>query len=50
MKIKLFGVRTPLVVDYEETCKRLDLQIAAGLNADPLLQLSRVGTASISLA
>ena len=32
MKIVLFGVRTPLVVDYEETCKRLDLQIVAGIS------------------
>lgn len=32
MNIVLFGVRTPLVVDYEETCRRLDLDIAAGIS------------------
>jgi sugar O-acyltransferase (sialic acid O-acetyltransferase NeuD family) len=32
MKIVLFGVRTPLVVDYEETCIRLGIEIAAGIS------------------
>jgi sugar O-acyltransferase (sialic acid O-acetyltransferase NeuD family) len=32
MKVTLFGVRTPLVVDYEETCKRLGVEIAAGIS------------------
>ena len=32
MKIALFGVRTPLVVDYEETCKRLGIEVAAGVS------------------
>jgi len=34
MKIVLFGVRSPLVVDYEETCKRLGMEIAAGISVD----------------
>jgi sugar O-acyltransferase (sialic acid O-acetyltransferase NeuD family) len=34
MKIVLFGVRTPLVVDYEETCKRLSIEIVAGVSVD----------------
>ncbi len=32
MTIILFGVRTPLVVDYEETCKRLGVEVAAGIS------------------
>ena len=32
MSIVLFGVRTPLVVDYEETCRRLGVGIAAGIS------------------
>ena len=32
MTIVLFGVRTPLVVDYEETCKRLGIEVAAGIS------------------
>jgi sugar O-acyltransferase (sialic acid O-acetyltransferase NeuD family) len=32
MKIVLFGVRSPLVVDYEETCKRLGVEITAGIS------------------
>lgn len=32
MSIVLFGVRTPLVVDYEETCRRLGIGIAAGIS------------------
>lgn len=32
MKIVLFGVRTPLVVDYEETCNRLGIEVVAGIN------------------
>jgi len=32
MKIALFGVRTPLVVDYEETCRRLGVEIVAGIS------------------
>jgi hypothetical protein len=32
MKIVLFGIRTPLVVDYEETCKRLGIEVAAGIS------------------
>jgi sugar O-acyltransferase (sialic acid O-acetyltransferase NeuD family) len=31
-KVTLFGVRSPLVVDYEETCKRLGIEIAAGIS------------------
>lgn len=32
MGIVLFGVRTPLVVDYEETCRRLGIEVAAGIS------------------
>jgi sugar O-acyltransferase (sialic acid O-acetyltransferase NeuD family) len=32
MRIVLFGVRTPLVVDYEETCRRLGIEVAAGIS------------------
>lgn len=32
MEIVLFGVRTPLVVDYEETCNRLGIEIVAGIS------------------
>lgn len=32
MRIILFGVRTPLVVDYEETCRRLGMEIVAGIS------------------
>jgi len=45
MTIVLFGVRTPLVVDYEETCKRLGIDVVAGisvLGAPRMLDRSRV--------
>ena len=45
MKILLFGVRTPLVVDYEETCSRLGIEVIAGVsvNGTPrMLDPSRV--------
>jgi sugar O-acyltransferase (sialic acid O-acetyltransferase NeuD family) len=45
MRIVLFGVRTPLVVDYEETCKRLGIEVAAGisvLGTPRMLDQSRV--------
>ena len=32
MKIILFGVRSPLVVDYEETCRRGSIDIIAGVS------------------
>jgi serine acetyltransferase len=32
MRILLFGVRTPLVVDYEETCLRLGAEVLAGIS------------------
>lgn len=32
--ITLFGVRTPLIGDYEETCRRLGLRIAAAVQVD----------------
>jgi sugar O-acyltransferase (sialic acid O-acetyltransferase NeuD family) len=32
MKIVLFGVRSPLVVDYEESCRRLGWEIAAAVS------------------
>ncbi len=32
VRIVLFGVRTPLVVDYEETCERLGIEVAAGVS------------------
>jgi len=32
VRIVLFGVRTPLVVDYEETCRRLGIEVAAGIS------------------
>ena len=32
MKIILFGVRSPLVVDYEETCRRSSIDIVAGVS------------------
>jgi len=40
VNIVLFGVRSPLVVDYEETCQRLDLEIAAAVSVsgNPRLQ------------
>lgn len=34
--LMLFGVRSPLVTDYEETCARLGFQIAAAVRADEL--------------
>lgn len=34
--IVLFGVRSPLLPDYEETCDRLELRIAAAVRADAL--------------
>lgn len=34
--IVLFGVRSPLLPDYEETCARLGLKIAAAVRADNL--------------
>jgi len=45
MEIVLFGVRTPLVVDYEETCKRLGIEVVAGisvLGTPRMLDRSRV--------
>jgi UDP-3-O-[3-hydroxymyristoyl] glucosamine N-acyltransferase len=33
-RITLFGVRTPLIGDYEETCLRLGLTIAAAVQVD----------------
>lgn len=45
MSIVLFGVRTPLVVDYEETCRRLGVDIAAGISVSGtprMLDRSRV--------
>jgi sugar O-acyltransferase (sialic acid O-acetyltransferase NeuD family) len=33
-KIVLFGIRSPLLPDYEEICSRLELQIAAAVRAD----------------
>ena len=35
-KIVLFGVRSPLLPDYEETCARLGLQIVAAVSVDNL--------------
>jgi sugar O-acyltransferase (sialic acid O-acetyltransferase NeuD family) len=32
LQIVLFGVRSPLVVDYEETCRRAGIEIVAGVN------------------
>ena len=32
MRIILFGVRSPLVVDYEETCRRCSIDIVAGVS------------------
>lgn len=32
MKVILFGVRSPLVVEYEETCRRSSIDIVAGIN------------------
>ena len=32
MAILLFGIRSPLVVEYEETCHRLGVEIAASIN------------------
>lgn len=32
MKIILFGVRSPLVVDYEETCRRSSIDVVAGVS------------------
>ncbi|MGD9904328.1 MAG: DapH/DapD/GlmU-related protein [Vicinamibacterales bacterium] len=34
--IVLFGVRSPMVVDVEETCQRAGLTVAAAVNASPL--------------
>lgn len=34
--IVLFGVRSPLLPDYEETCGRLGLRVAAAVRADAL--------------
>jgi sugar O-acyltransferase (sialic acid O-acetyltransferase NeuD family) len=34
VSIVLFGVRTPLVVDYEETCIRLGIEVVAGISVD----------------
>jgi len=34
MKIVLFGVRSPLVADYEETCTRAGIDVAAAVNID----------------
>jgi len=45
MGIILFGVRTPLVVDYEETCKRPGIAVAAGVSVQDtarMLDRSRV--------
>jgi sugar O-acyltransferase (sialic acid O-acetyltransferase NeuD family) len=45
MEIILFGVRTPLVVDYEETCERLGVGVAAGISVSGIprmLDRSRV--------
>jgi len=33
-RVVLFGTRSPLLPDYEETCSRLGLQIAAAVRAD----------------
>lgn len=35
-EIVLFGVRSPLLPEYEETCSRLKLQIVAGVRVDDL--------------
>jgi sugar O-acyltransferase (sialic acid O-acetyltransferase NeuD family) len=43
----LFGVRTPLVVDYEESCRRLGIEIAAGISVSGtprMLERSRIVT------
>ena len=45
MKIILFGVRSPLVVEYEETCRRLRVEVAAGVSVSGtarMLDMSRV--------
>ena len=45
MKIILFGVRSPLVVDYEETCTRGSIEIVAGVSiagSSRMLDTSRV--------
>jgi sugar O-acyltransferase (sialic acid O-acetyltransferase NeuD family) len=45
MNLVLFGVRSPLVVDYEETCKRLGIEVVAGvsvLGAPRMLDSSQV--------
>ncbi len=35
-EIVLFGVRSPLLPDYEETCGRLELKVAAAVRVDSL--------------
>ena len=32
--ITLFGIRSPLVVEYEETCHRLGIEIAAAVSVN----------------
>lgn len=34
MEIVLFGVRSPLVADYEESCARAGIEVAAAVNID----------------
>lgn len=46
----LFGIRSPLLPDYEETCRRLKLQIEAAVRTDALRPRILDGGAMIELA
>ena len=58
-KIALFGIRSPLLPDYEETCRRLGLEIAAAvhtdehrprvLDRDPVMEMSDLDDRHLSL-